>query len=128
MGLLVLIFAHVPSVYHRTVVAIWPQTKNASIITSVGGYDACIAALKRCTSLRPTLADMNNVSWALTAGSPQISRIVADLALRWQNAQLWHDALKSCDGESNVHSLGIQRVQDALALFKFQVINAVYRR
>ncbi|VDB99821.1 unnamed protein product [Peniophora sp. CBMAI 1063] len=105
--------------YHRTVVAIWPASQNISVVTSVGGRDIAIVELKKCASSHPTTTDLSNVSLALTSGTPDVACLVADLSIRWNDPALWHDALKSCRGESDIETLGMQRVHTALKLFKF---------
>ncbi|KZV75575.1 hypothetical protein PENSPDRAFT_72660 [Peniophora sp. CONT] len=105
--------------YHRTVVVFWPKSRNISVVTSVGGRDIAIAELKQCSSARPTTAELSNVSLALTTGTPEVACMVADLSMQWQDPEIWHDALKSCKGESDIETLGMQRVQSALRLFNF---------
>ena len=99
--------------------AIWPLSRNADIISAVGGRDVAIGELEHCTSTTPTPVELSYVPLALTAGTPAVSCTVAGLAVRWKLSQVWFLALKACKGDRNIELLGLPRVFAALEAFGF---------
>ncbi|VDB99822.1 unnamed protein product [Peniophora sp. CBMAI 1063] len=105
--------------YHRTVVAIWPLSHNASLISSAGGRDFIISELEHCTSTEPSPVELSYIPIALTAGTSDVSCLIAGLAIRWKDRQMWLNALKACKGDRNIAVLGTSRVLTALEVFGF---------
>ncbi|KAI0052019.1 hypothetical protein FA95DRAFT_1602248 [Auriscalpium vulgare] len=112
--------------YHRTVLLIWPGSQNTEVITSLGGRDAAVASLKATTSSIPSQNDLELADLALSRGGVNAGRLVADLAVRWRDAQLWHKAVTSCRAASDVSVLGEAHLINAYKAFGFQtVVNVV---
>lgn len=95
-------------------------------MSAVGGRDVAVGELEHCTSVVPTPILLSYVPLALTAGTAEVSRMVADLAVRWKDSQVWFDALKACKGDRNVTAFGLTRVFAALNVFGFTGMQEAY--
>ncbi|KAH7103481.1 hypothetical protein BKA62DRAFT_828650 [Auriculariales sp. MPI-PUGE-AT-0066] len=105
--------------YNKTVVTLWPNSEHGNIVCSAGGQAAALAELKTCGSAKPTDKDIDNVSVALAEGVSSAACIVADLAVRWQDFDIWRRAFRSCNADKKVSAFGIDRVTKAVNVFGF---------
>lgn len=116
------------SVYRRTVLLIWPDSENVSVVTSMGGTAAAIASLRANKSTTPSKHDLDLVDIALSSAaiSTETGRLVADLAVRWQDPALWLRAVNSSRAGSNVSVFGATRLVAAYDKFAFPSVGPVY--
>ncbi|KAI0058503.1 hypothetical protein BV25DRAFT_1891156 [Artomyces pyxidatus] len=110
--------------YHRTVLLIWPESKNISVVTSLGGREAAIASLSSVVSATPTSSELGMVDVALSVPSQSAARAVADVALRWHDPDMWRRAVSTCRAGSNIDILEETRLVNAYRAFGFQVVSA----
>lgn len=115
-------------VYRRTVLLIWPDSQNVSVVTSMGGQAAAVASLRATKSATPSKRDLDLVDVALASAaiSTDAGCLVADLAVRWQDPALWLRAVNSCRAGSNVSVFGATRLVAAYEKFAFPSVGPVY--
>lgn len=115
------------SVYRRTVLLIWPDSQNVSVVTSMGGQAAAVASLRATKSVTPSKHDLDLVDVALAAAAhtADAGRLVADLAVRWQDPALWLRAVNSCRAGSDVSIFGAPRLVAAYDKFAFPSVGPV---
>ncbi|KAI0058526.1 hypothetical protein BV25DRAFT_1891186 [Artomyces pyxidatus] len=109
--------------YRRTVLLIWPDTQNVSVVRQLGGSEAAVESLSTVTSLRPTTHQLGLVDIALSVSGTQAGRAVADVALRWHDPDMWRKAVNSCRAGSDINIFGEVRLVNAYRAFGFQIVS-----
>lgn len=98
-------------------ILIWPDTRNTSVIASLGGSKVAIKALTSSSSLAPTQEELDFVEIVATVGSAAAGQLIADAAIRWRDPIIWAKAVDSCRAGSNIAVFGTTRLVQACQIF-----------
>ena len=96
----------------------WPEWAHFEVASGlVEGCDS----LQRDTGTKPAAVDRELIENLLArADSPQRDMVLSSVchaAIVWKDLSLWLRAVKTCDAERSVSSLGIDNTREALNTF-----------
>lgn len=83
----------------------------------MGGQDAALNGLMVSTATKPSNGDLNNVAVVLAKPFPVALPVLTDLAVRWNDRELWHNVLNAASAATALDVVGLQRISAAIEIF-----------
>ncbi|KAH9849223.1 hypothetical protein C2E23DRAFT_888412 [Lenzites betulinus] len=110
-------------IYRRTVLVMWPAWAHLDIISGSEGIAYACQKLRESNSPLPTTEETELTEVILIRAGVEHSASVVNsvclAAIRWKDLTLWFRAVKACDAERSVRTIGEEHLFLAIYSFGF---------
>ncbi|KAG9019341.1 hypothetical protein FRB90_003747 [Tulasnella sp. 427] len=123
--------------YRATVLVVWPSFRDDEFLEGQEYVaERAFEALEDNETVQPDQEELNHFAFLLEYASreqrwstdPQILPALTNAAMRWNNKELFEQALEKCHAEEKVKWLGARGVLDAVTTFGLEYMKPIIER